>query len=169
MFMATLIQWRPPRQATNLLGDEVQQRLARWNHARLEPRLPDENWERTLEADQEMLRLEGSFLDNFEPKSPIQSPMFRQRLKLSSRGSKRSKDGPGQRDPLFPWLAERAISNRCDGSGAGSGGRSRVRRPDRFTQVKRRPDQARTGAQLLGRNGPRQCQGHARADARPAG
>jgi len=104
--MATLIQWRPPRQATNLLGDEVQQRLARWNHARLEPRLPDENWESTLEADQEMLRLEGSFLEQLRaevshavanvPAAPEAFIAWFETLE---------KNGPGQHDPLFDWLA----------------------------------------------------------------
>jgi pyrroloquinoline quinone (PQQ) biosynthesis protein C len=107
--MATLIQWRAPRQATNLLGDEVQQRLARWNHARFEPRLPDENWERSLDEDQEMLRLEGRFLEQLRAEVPdavanvpaAAEPFIAWFETLEM-------DGPGQHDPLFVWLANEA-------------------------------------------------------------
>jgi hypothetical protein len=107
--MATLFQWRAPPEAANLLGDKAQQCLARWNHARLEPRLPDENWERTLEEDQEMLRLEGSFLEQLRAAvadAVADVPTDSQTFIAWFEGLEAL--GPGQHDPLFDWLANDA-------------------------------------------------------------
>jgi hypothetical protein len=107
--MASVLRWPAYQASADLLTDGVQQRLARWNHERLAPRLPDGDWRLTLDRDQEMLGLEGSLLDALReeveeeasdaPSEPQAFVRWFEELKQS---------GPGQDDPLFPWLAERA-------------------------------------------------------------
>ena len=107
--MATLIHRHARQQETDLLGDEVQQRLARWNQARLEPRLPDDNWERSLERHHDMLVLEGRFLEQVraDVASAIADiPTEAQEFIAWFEGLE--KHGPGQHDPLFDWLANSA-------------------------------------------------------------
>lgn len=91
------------------LGAATQQRLSRWNHQRLDPTAPSPQWEADLAADMQMRLLEGRFVEG-------------QREAITSRARKAPIDvngfidwfeglkatGPGQNDPLFPWLATTA-------------------------------------------------------------
>ncbi|HWW27573.1 MAG TPA: iron-containing redox enzyme family protein [Caulobacter sp.] len=88
---------------------DLQRRLTRWNHERLSPAFPSAGWEAGLQIDFEMRRLEGAFVEQ-------------ERLVVADRASRAPRDvaafiawfedlkatGPGQHDPLFPWLAEEA-------------------------------------------------------------
>jgi len=104
--MATVFKLRS-EEVASVLGDGAQQRLAHWNRRRLEPGFPDEAKSEALDA--EMLRLEGELLDSLRTnvrsvadKAPTETRAFLdwfEALKIS---------GPGQGDPLFPWLAEKA-------------------------------------------------------------
>ena len=119
-----------------------------------------------------MLRLEGAFLEAL-------------RAEVARGGARRARGcgrlrrwfealeatGPGQGDPLFPWLAEQAALDEMrwflEQEAAGEAGFDDL---VALTQVKLpTARQARARPQLLGRDGPRQRQGHARADARRAG
>jgi hypothetical protein len=81
--------------------------LSRWNRARLSPRFPEADWSATLENGHRMLRLEGAFLEQLRaevideaahaPTEPSAFVAWFEALKAS---------GPGQNDPLFPWLAQ---------------------------------------------------------------
>ena len=83
--------------------------LARWNRRRLAVQVPSPGWQRDLELDQGMLRLEGSFVEAFRgqiadqvaevPTDPDGFIAWFEALK---------DDGPGQWDPLFDWLAATA-------------------------------------------------------------
>jgi hypothetical protein len=105
--MTTVFKWRNELQ--HVLTQDVQQRLARWKRERLQPRLPDHNWHDVLETDREMLLLEGEFIEHLRSEAsaraaaaPVEPSAFvgwYESLK---------EDGPGQGDPLFPWLAETA-------------------------------------------------------------
>ncbi len=105
--MASIFKWQGTEQAVDLFGDDVQQQLAVWNESRLEPRLPDKDWRETLVDDHIMLEIEGSFLDRLRgqvreavaavPTQPQAFIAWFQALEA---------DGPGQKDPLFEWLAE---------------------------------------------------------------
>ena len=107
--MATLFQWRTDECESDLRGDEVQRRLARWNHERLQPRLPDEDWRDALAEEQRMLDLQGRFLASLRsdvrdearqaPRDPGAFIAWFEALEAT---------GPGQHDPLFDWLAEAA-------------------------------------------------------------
>ncbi len=96
--------------ALGLSRDERwQRRLAAFNAARFAPGLPHAGWEQDLEANAATLLEEGSWLEQ-------------QRAAVASRAAAAPRDpdgfvawfeqlehtGPGQGDPLFPWLAEQA-------------------------------------------------------------
>ncbi len=87
--------------------DDLQQRLAAFNRRRLLPGLPRADWRDEIEEDRDWLTLEGEFLE-------------RERRAVVSRAAEAPTDpdgfdawlteltatGPGQGDPLFPWLAD---------------------------------------------------------------
>lgn len=97
----------PPRQ--DFRSDSFQQLLARWNRQRLAPQFPAEDWRERAESDARMLCLEGEFLENLRQevrseaaKVPVDPDGFVAWFK------ELEAIGPGQGDPLFPWLAEEA-------------------------------------------------------------
>lgn len=97
----------PTRQTT--LCPEAQRELARWNRRRLEPRLPSRAGEAGLAESFRMQRLEARFLAELRdqvrdegaaaPREPDAFIAWFESLLM---------DGPGQGDPLFPWLARSA-------------------------------------------------------------
>ena len=84
-------------------------RLARWNNRRLAPGVPTADWRAQAAEDAEMILLEGAFVE-------------RARAEVASHLTNLPEDvagfvswfedlkgaGPGEDDPLFPWLAETA-------------------------------------------------------------
>lgn len=90
-------------------NEGFQRALAHWNRKRLSPGEPTENWSAELERDLRMQRLEGAYLEDLcsdvaaracaAPTDPDAFVAWFEALKL---------DGPGQNDPLFPWIAEHA-------------------------------------------------------------
>jgi len=95
--------------ASQFLTDSFQRGLAHWNRERLEPRFPDADWLNVQERDSRMLRLETAFLEELRaevvreaataPTDPDAFVQWFEGLKAT---------GPGQGDPLFPWLADEA-------------------------------------------------------------
>ena len=107
--MASIFKWEERAAAPALLGNTTQRLLARWNHERLAPDLPDEAWEQRVDRDAEMLRLQGRLLDLLAVEVAEEAaavPADVQGFLAWFEGLKSS--GPGQGDPLFPWLAETA-------------------------------------------------------------
>jgi hypothetical protein len=94
---------------SQFLKDSFQRGLAHWNRERLEPGFPGSDWQRVFERDVRMQRLEGGFLEELRAEvideaaaAPTDADGFVawfEELKAT---------GPGQGDPLFPWLAEEA-------------------------------------------------------------
>jgi hypothetical protein len=94
---------------SQFLNDGFQRGLARWNRRRLEPGFPTGDWHERIDADARMQRLEGAFLEELRaataaraaaaPDDPDGFVAWFEALQ---------EDGPGQGDPLFPWLAEAA-------------------------------------------------------------
>jgi hypothetical protein len=90
-------------------SDDLQRRLAHWNRRRLSAGQPGPGWQDDLKADYEMALVEGAFIE-------------RERQAIAARAAAAPTDvegfiawfealketGPGQNDPLFPWLAETA-------------------------------------------------------------
>jgi Iron-containing redox enzyme len=107
--MGFAVQVDDAQGADPLLGDRTQQRLAHWNHHRLEPRLPDRDCLESVKHEQAMLHMEGAFLALLReqvrgdaagvPTDPIGFVDWFEGLKIN---------GPGQADALFPWLADHA-------------------------------------------------------------
>jgi len=105
--MASLPLHDPRR--SQFLNDSFQRRLAEWNRKRLSPAFPTDDWQARIAGDAAMLRLEGGFLEELRgeiadpaAQAPTDAAAFVawfEELKAS---------GPGQNDPLFPWLAEEA-------------------------------------------------------------
>lgn len=98
-----------PLQTPDHFSSSVQQRLAHWNRRRLAVGKPTEDWEADLAEELKMRRLEGAFVEAFRaqfadraaaaPRTPDDFNDWFEALKAT---------GPGQNDPLFPWLAEQA-------------------------------------------------------------
>ena len=107
--MATTAQVHGSEAEAGVLCDHTQRRLAEWNRRRLEPRLPDDGSGGAEDHDRCMGELEGAFIAVLRqqvrqdaadvPSEPGQFLEWFERL---------ATDGPGQGDPLFPWLAEAA-------------------------------------------------------------
>jgi hypothetical protein len=107
--MASVLDLELHDHGTELLGDVVQQQLARWNRERLKPGLPDTRWREALGEEQRMRELEGGFLEALRAEVRERAA----RVPQDARGfvtwfERLTQVGPGQNDPLFPWLAEEA-------------------------------------------------------------
>ena len=86
---------------------ELQFRLSRLNSLRLNPTLPSPHWQDQLEEMARLAIIEGKFLEDERravaaraaeaPSNPDKFIGWFEALK---------DNGPGQNDPLFPWLAE---------------------------------------------------------------
>jgi hypothetical protein len=108
--MATIFKWESSvASQPDLLGGTIQRQLAHWNHERLSPSLPSDEWQLDLANDAAMLRVQGRLLDElrgevavaarFAPTEPQAFIAWFEDLQCT---------GAGQGDPLFPWLAEKA-------------------------------------------------------------
>jgi hypothetical protein len=104
--MATL----PDRQfRSQFLNDDFQQGLAHWNRQRLAPALPSEDWQLLLDGDAKMLRLEGGFIEELRAEVAEQAEAAPREPEAFLAWFEHLREtGPGQGDPLFPWLAEEA-------------------------------------------------------------
>lgn len=96
-------------QRSQFLNDTFQRRLAHWNRERLEPQFPTADWQARIAADTTMLRLEGGFVEELRQdinaeaaQAPTDPDGFIEWFEALK------ENGPGQGDPLFPWLAEEA-------------------------------------------------------------
>lgn len=111
--MATKLELDPGDSCRELLAADVQQRLARWNHERLRPRLPDEFSDASDRQGWELLELEAAFLR-----------LLREQVQDAAAAAPTNPQGfvgwfealqqygPGQNDPLFPWLSEQATMDQ---------------------------------------------------------
>ena len=85
------------------------QRLTRWNSRRLQPAIPSDDWQAAAREDAEMIGVEGAWIERMRrdaepwladlPDDPEGFIAWFEALKGG---------GPGENDPLFPWLAEAA-------------------------------------------------------------
>jgi hypothetical protein len=92
-----------------LSADELQRRLASFNTKRFAPALPESNWRNDLRAFVDGATLEGEFLDAERERVRAHTarvPVDPDGFVVWFEGLKDT--GPGQNDPLFPWLAETA-------------------------------------------------------------
>ncbi|WP_066800483.1 iron-containing redox enzyme family protein [Sphingomonas soli] len=93
---------------SQFLTDSFQRGLAHWNRERLQPGFPDD-WQHRFERDVKMQRLEGGFLEELRAEvidEAARVPTDADGFIHWFEGLKAH--GPGQGDPLFPWLAQEA-------------------------------------------------------------
>jgi hypothetical protein len=100
---------RDDPRSSQFLNDDFQRGLAHWNADRLRPAATTRDWRARLEADFQFQCQEGAFLE-----------AMREAVAQRAAAAPRDADGfvawfealkatgPGQGDPLFPWLAEEA-------------------------------------------------------------
>ncbi|KQX25059.1 MULTISPECIES: iron-containing redox enzyme family protein [unclassified Sphingomonas] len=94
---------------SQFLTDSFQRGLAHWNRERLAPGFPTDDWTQQLERDQRMLRLEGAFLETLRDGVAAEAAAAPDDADGFVAWFENLKEvGPGQGDPLFPWLAEQA-------------------------------------------------------------
>jgi hypothetical protein len=91
------------------LSERLHLTLLHFNHGRLAPGFPTESWRATVHAETQLRLLEGDYVE-----------VERQRVAAWAAEAPEDADGfmawfedlkesgPGQHDPLFPWLAEKA-------------------------------------------------------------
>jgi hypothetical protein len=107
--MVSVAPLRRSNEAPDFLTDEVQRKLARWNHVRLEPRLPNTSWQEALRDDVDMLLFEGYFLESLREQVQNQAACAPRDPAGFIAWFEHLRDvGPGQQDPLFPWLEQEA-------------------------------------------------------------
>ena len=99
--------------ASQFLTDSFQRGLAHWNRERLQPGLPADDWQRTLERDTRMIRLQTAFLEELRAEVRAEAAA----VPCDADGfiawfEELKQVGPGQGDPLFPWLAEEASAEQ---------------------------------------------------------
>jgi hypothetical protein len=84
-------------------------RLVAFNHARMAPGLPDANWREAIATQARMLVEEAEFLEASRKAVGVRAATAPSDADAFVRWFKAlEQDGPGQNDPLFPWLAEQA-------------------------------------------------------------
>ena len=90
-------------------NEQLHRRLSRANEKRFAPALPTADWRQEIGELAEFLREEGDFLEGFRAtvaaraaEAPTDADGFVAWFEALEQ------DGPGQNDPLFPWLAEQA-------------------------------------------------------------
>jgi hypothetical protein len=95
--------------ASQFTTDSFQRGLAHWNRERLSPTFPDADWQKRLERDTRMLRLEGGFVEELRASVEAEAAAAPTDADGFIAWFENLKEvGPGQGDALFPWLAETA-------------------------------------------------------------
>lgn len=97
------------------LSERLHRTLLRFNHARLAPGFPTEGWRAAVQEETRLRLLEGEYVEG-----------ERQRVAAWAAEAPEDADGfiawfedlkesgPGQHDPLFPWLATQATREQMD-------------------------------------------------------
>ncbi|GGD98828.1 hypothetical protein GCM10011515_18360 [Tsuneonella deserti] len=107
--MATRATDLRARSVSQFRTDVFQRGLAQWNRQRLAPGFPETDWRESLDRDQRMLRLEGAFMEELRAEVRDEAAMAPTDVEGFIEWFEELKQtGPGQGDPLFPWLAEHA-------------------------------------------------------------
>ena len=94
---------------SQFLTDSFQRGLAHWNRERLQPGFPSSDWQKVMERDLRMARLEGGFLEELRAEIANAAAAVPTNADGFIAWFEDLKEtGPGQGDPLFPWLADEA-------------------------------------------------------------
>lgn len=107
--MATRFTDLGERQRSQFFNAPFQRSLAHWNRQRLTPATPTDDWAQAIDRDAKLLRLEGAFLQELCSEVAVRAA----NVPTDPEGfvawfEDLNDTGPGQNDPLFPWIAEAA-------------------------------------------------------------
>ena len=95
--------------SSQFLTDSFQRGLAHWNRERLCPAFPEADWQKLMERDLRMARLEGGFMEELRAEIADEAASAPTDADGFVAWFEQLKEvGPGQGDPLFPWLAAQA-------------------------------------------------------------
>lgn len=95
--------------ADQFLNDSFQRALAHWNHDRLSPQFPSDQWQKQVDKDVRLLRLEGAFVEQLRAEVADEAAAAPTDVEgFVAWFEALQEAGPGQGDPLFPWIAEQA-------------------------------------------------------------
>lgn len=87
----------------------LHRRLAAWNRRRLNPGTPQADWREDLREDAEMTLVEGLFIERARAEAePWLNDLPQDADAFVAWFEALKGAGPGENDPLFPWLAEKA-------------------------------------------------------------
>jgi hypothetical protein len=85
------------------------QRLAQWNARRLAPSTPGPDWMADAREDAELILIEGAFVERARTEAaPLLGDLPTDVEGFITWFEALKGSGPGENDPLFPWLAESA-------------------------------------------------------------
>src|SRR5437016_8933386 len=86
-----------------------QRELTRFNRRELEPALPHSQWREDIEAQCMVLQAEGAFVEAVRARiKPLANDIPSDVDGFTAWFERLRESGPGQGDPLFPWLATSA-------------------------------------------------------------
>jgi Iron-containing redox enzyme len=86
-----------------------QRELTKFNHRRLEPAMPHASWRDEIDDQCRALQAEGEFVEAVRAEiAPIVSDIPETVDRFIAWFERLRESGPGQGDPLFPWLATQA-------------------------------------------------------------
>lgn len=107
-------QWkREPRELEGEGFTKFQRELTRYNAARLEAKLPEEYSANSLDREALWARAEVEFVETLRRAiAPLASNIPKEADRFISWFEALKQTGPGQADPLFPFLAESATSEQ---------------------------------------------------------
>jgi hypothetical protein len=89
--------------------DRLQQQLARFNRARLSPSLPEASWREAIREEARLRICEGEFVERERAQiQTLLAELPHDADAFMAWFEALEANGPGQHDPLFPWLAEQA-------------------------------------------------------------
>jgi hypothetical protein len=98
-----------PDGPSQFLNSEFQRALARWNRCRLTPGLPGPGWREELQQNARLQQLEGAFVESLREEVALACADVPTDAESFVTWFESLRDwGPGQGDPLFPWLAHEA-------------------------------------------------------------
>ena len=94
---------------------EAHRALAHWNHRRLQPAAPHDQWEDDLAEEHRMRLLEGQWVEAQRRDARARAAAAPSEVEGFTRWFvDLEKTGPGQHDPLFAWLAEEADTDQMN-------------------------------------------------------
>src|SRR5262249_39738531 len=89
--------------------DRFQTELAKYNSRQLRPGFPSDAWRKELDEDAIVTRAEGEYIEAVRREiSPLVADVPSSVDDFIAWVEELKEKGPGQGDPLFPWLAETA-------------------------------------------------------------